>query len=79
MRSDLSNNIEKILNYKLLLNYSNLSEIEKSYFVYAYILDNPREFEGLSDILVTDRPLYELDTKLKDVVTPNDFSENITD
>jgi len=79
MHSDLINNIEKILNYKLLLDYSNLSEIEKSYFVYAYILDNPREFEGLSAILVTDRPFYELDTKLKGVVTSNDFLENITD
>jgi len=79
IRLDLSNDIEKILNYKLLLDYSNLSEIEKSYFVYTYILYNPREFEGLSNILVTYSLFYELDTKLKGVVTPNDFLENITE
>ena len=79
MNLELSYAIEKSINYKLLLDYSNLSEIEKSYFNYAYILDNPKEFEDLSNILLTNKPFYKLDTKLKDVIDPNDYIENIID
>ena len=79
MNPKLSYTIEKSINYKLLLDYSNLSEIEKSYFNYAYILDNPKEFEDLSNILLTNKPFYKLDTKLKDVINPNDYIENIID
>jgi hypothetical protein len=71
--------IEDVIDHKLLFDYLNLSEIEKSHFTYAYILDNPQKFEGLYGVLVTDRPFYGLDTKLKGVITPNDFLENITD